>query len=191
VPDLHSLLTELTGNDESGAEAAALTLAEAGPAAMPLLGPLLESTNPDHRWWAVRTLAAMSQPRPEWLRGALNDADPDVRAAAALGLVAHPDHSAHAELISLLDDHDSLVADLASKALAALGKPVVPMLLKAYEGAKPGARIHIVRTLAQIQDPQAIHLMMNAMEDGSAALHYWAQEGLERLGLDMVYLNPE
>jgi len=181
VSDLNVLLTELTGKDESGAEAAALRLAEAGEAALPLLLPLLESPDAEHRWWAVRTLAAMSQPRTEWLKRALADPDAEVRAVAALALVAHPEDSACPKLISLLNDRDSLVADLASKALAAIGKSVVPSLLEAFEGATPQARILIMRALAEIKDPQSIRLMMNAMQDGSAALQYWAEEGLSRL----------
>ena len=189
--DLKALLAELTGKDESVAEAAALMLADAGDAALPLLEPLLESPEADHRWWAVRTLAAMSQPRAEWLRRALADPNADVRAAGALALAAHPDSSAHSELISLLDDRDSLVAGIATKALVARGSAVVPSLLEAFGAATPQARIQIVRALAQIQDPQAIRLMMQAMDRSSAALQYWAEQGLERLGLDMVYLMPE
>jgi hypothetical protein len=33
--------------------------------------------------------------------------------------------------------------------------------------------------------------MMKAMDQESAALQYWAREGLEALGLDMVYMKPE
>jgi hypothetical protein len=32
---------------------------------------------------------------------------------------------------------------------------------------------------------------MNAIEEESAMLRYWAEEGLERLGLNMVYIKPE
>ena len=191
MPELKSLVTALTGNDEPGAEAAALILAEAGEPAVPLLLPLLDSPDSEQRWWAVRTLAGMRRPRAEWFRRALTDPEPDVRAAGALGLVTHPDVSAHVELISVLDDRDGLVADLGSKALAALGSEVVPRLIDAFLGATPQARIHILRALAQIRDPQAIRVMMRAMDQGSAALEYWAKEGLNRLGLDMVYLKPE
>jgi hypothetical protein len=33
--------------------------------------------------------------------------------------------------------------------------------------------------------------MMKVMEEESSLLQYWAQEGLERLGLNMIYLKPE
>jgi hypothetical protein len=32
--------------------------------------------------------------------------------------------------------------------------------------------------------------MMQVMEEDSALLQYWAKAGLDRLGLDMVYLKP-
>jgi len=33
--------------------------------------------------------------------------------------------------------------------------------------------------------------MMQVMDEDSALLQHWAKEGLERLGLDMVYMKPE
>jgi hypothetical protein len=33
--------------------------------------------------------------------------------------------------------------------------------------------------------------MMQVMEEESVLLQHWAREGLERLGLDMVYIKPE
>ena len=32
--------------------------------------------------------------------------------------------------------------------------------------------------------------MMKVMEEDSVLLQHWAKEGLERLGLDMVYIKP-
>jgi hypothetical protein len=32
--------------------------------------------------------------------------------------------------------------------------------------------------------------MMKVMQEDSALLGHWAKEGLERLGLDMVYIKP-
>ena len=33
--------------------------------------------------------------------------------------------------------------------------------------------------------------MLKATEEDSAMVNYWAKEGLERLGLNMVYIKPE
>ncbi len=56
---------------------------------------------------------------------------------------------------------------------------------------RPQARIQIMRSLAEIRDHRAIPLMLKATEEDSAMLNYWAKEGLERLGLNMVYIKPE
>ena len=72
-----------------------------------------------------------------------------------------------------------------------LGQSVVPSLIEAYHSAPPRARIQIMRTLAQLKDHRAIALMLSATEESSAAVDYWAKVGLESLGLNMVYINPE
>jgi HEAT repeat protein len=191
VPDVQELLADLTGPDESRAEAAAAVLAKHGQSIFPQLELLLRSADADQRWWAIRTLAAMPEPHREWLRRGLEDAAPDVRAAAALALAAHPDEAATPALVKTLADKDSVVAALAARALIAIGSAAVPALLEAYDGSTPRARIEIMRTLAEISDPRAIRLMMKAMEEDSAVLGYWAQQGLDTLGLNMVYLKPE
>jgi HEAT repeat protein len=191
LEDLNVLVERLTGKDDPGAEAAALRLAEAGRESMSRLEPLLRSANQDHRWWAIRTLAAMDEPDPAWFRGALRDPSAEVRAAAALALVAHPHSAAVPDLIGALDDEDSVTASLASRALVVAGAAAVPGLLETFATATPRARIQIVRTLAELRDVRAIRLLLEASDEGSAAVQYWAREGLNMLGLDMIYLTPE
>jgi HEAT repeat protein len=59
------------------------------------------------------------------------------------------------------------------------------------EGNAPqSARIHALRALAEIRDQRAIPVMMQVMGEDSALLQHWAKEGLDRLGLDMVYIKP-
>ena len=189
--DMQALLSELTGSDETAAEAAALTLAQAGDAALPALATLFESPDADHRWWAVRTLAAMPEPRMDWLRRSLDDPNAEVRAAGALAFVAHPDPSAIQALIAIVGDEDSVVSVLAVSALVALGSSVVPSLLEAFSASSLRGRVQVLRALSEIRDPRAINLMMKTIGEGSAAMQYWAREGLEALGLDMVYMKPE
>ena len=74
MEDLNVLVERLTGKDEPGAEAAALQLAEAGPEGMTRIEPLLRSEDQDHRWWAIRTLAAMEDPDSESSSPALREA---------------------------------------------------------------------------------------------------------------------
>ena len=77
------------------------------------------------------------------------------------------------------------------------GSPAVPALIEAVEppsgdgASSQSQRIHALRSLAEIRDHRAIPVMMQVMQEDSALLQHWAQEGLERLGLDMVYIKPQ
>jgi HEAT repeat protein len=190
LPSIRDLVADLSSGDETAAEAAVAKLAQRGEAAAEVL-ELLGSGDAEKRWWAVRSLAALPGPRAEWFIGALDDDVAEVRAAAALALAAHPHEDAVTALVSALSDEDNLVAVMAVHALSKLGQAAVPPLLDAYAGAMPRGRIHIMRALAELRDPRSIRLMLDSLEEHSAALQYWAQEGLERLGLNMVYLKPD
>lgn len=188
---LDQLLDDLTSREETRAENAVPGLVELGEAAFPSLLDLLKSPDADQRWWALRTLAQSPQARTEWLFPLLDDPAPEVRQAAALGLCSHPDETAIRPLIRALSDEDSMVSDLARNALVEIGKPAVPSLLDVSKDAPPRARINTLRALAEISDYVAIPIFMAALEEESAMLYHWAEEGLERLGLNMVYLKPE
>jgi HEAT repeat protein len=184
------LISELASGDEARAEAAAFEIACLGEAAISPLKGLLTAADPDHRWWAVRALAAMQAPPIALLRVALVDPEAGVRAAAALALTLHPAPDVVAELIHALDDDDSLVSGLAVGALIAIGHPAVPALLERYDASRIRTQIHMMRALAEIRDHRAIKLMMRELEQRSAIVQHWAQAGLEGLGLDMIYLRP-
>ena len=185
------LLEELTCGDDERATAAAAGIAKAGESALPELGTLFESPDAERRWWAVRTLAEMGKPPVEWLTRALGDASPDIRAAAALALAAHPTDEAASALVDGLGDVDGVVSVLCVSALNAIGSSAVPALLEAFASSSQRGQIQIMRALAGISDPRAIGLMLKATDEDSSMLCYWAQQGLERLGLDMVYLKLE
>ena len=191
MDSLDDLLAGLTGGDETLAEDASNALAQAGESALPRLKSLLEASDADYRWWAIRTLAQFAAPPIEWLTNSLNDPSPEVRQAAALALSSHPDEKSVPTLIHALSDGDSMVGTLAVNALVVIGNASVPPLLDAYENASLNVRIHILRALAEIRDHRAIKLMLKATEADSAMLNYWAKEGLERLGLNMVYIKPD
>jgi len=191
MPTLDELLVELTSGDEIRAEGAVSGLIELGEVAFPVLRDMLKSTDEDHRWWALRTLAQSPQKQTKWLLPLLNDTVAEVRQAAALGLCNHPDEVAIAPLIRALSDADTIVSALASSALVAIGKPSVPSLLEIHKDAPQIARINAMRALAEIEDHCAIPALMEALDDASIMVQHWAEEGLERLGLNMVYLKPE
>ncbi|MFL7867605.1 MAG: HEAT repeat domain-containing protein [Anaerolineales bacterium] len=191
MSNLDALLADLTSGDEARAEGAVPGLVELEQEAFPSLRDLLKSADADQRWWALRTLAQAPQARTEWLLPFLNDPAPEVRQAAALGLCSHPAETAIRPLVQALSDADSLVSGLACNALVEIGKPAVPSLLEISKDAPQRARINAIRALAEIADFSAIPTLMSALEDDSVMVQHWAEEGLERLGLNMIYINPE
>jgi len=151
---------------------------------------LTRSINVDIRWWALRTLAGSPLCQTEWLVPFLsNDPAPEVRQCAALGLAGKPDESAIQPLVQALNDEDNMVGSLAMNALVKIGKDAVPSLIEIATNEKQSARIHAIRALAEIKDHRAIPIMMKVMQEDSALLQHWAKEGLDRLGLDMVYIK--
>lgn len=161
-----------------------------GESAVPAILDLTRSPDPDARWWALRVLASSPHSRTEWLVPFLNDPAAEVRQCAALGLAGRPDESAVPPLVQALSDSDSMVISLAANALVKIGSAAVPSLIDAVEEGSQSRRIHALRALAEIRDHRAIPIMMQVMQEDSALLQHWAQEGLERLGLDMVYIKP-
>jgi len=191
VTGVDSLLAELTSGDEARAETAARALADFGEAALPPLRGLLASEDTDRRWWALCALAQSPFTRAEDLLPFLNDPCPEVRQAAALGLSSHPHETAIRSLVQALSDEDTLVSTLAGNALVASGPASVPFLLEISKNTNQMARINGVRALAELAAPSAIPALMAALEDDSIMVQHWAEEGLERLGLGMLYLKPE
>lgn len=190
VVEMQDLLTELTSGDDTRAENSIPAIIALGMAVMPALLDLTHAEETDTRWWAVRALAASPHTRTEDLLPLLSDSAPEVRAATALALCNHPHESAIAALIKTLADEDSLTAGLAGNALVKIGSASVPSLLEVVNEAPTGIRILILRTLSEICDYRAIPVMMKCLGEESAVLQYWAQAGLERLGLNMVYIKP-
>jgi HEAT repeat protein len=190
VPDLQHLLNELTSGSDDRAEQVIPSIIEFGTAALPALLELTRSETEDHRWWAVRALGASPHTQTESLLPLLSDSAPEVRAAAALALSLHPDEAAVSGLIHALADEDPITAGLAGNALVKIGAPSVAGLIGVMKEAPLSLRIIALRTLAEIRDHRAIPVLMQSMNEESAVLQYWAQTGLERLGLDMVYIKP-
>ena len=191
MSDLQALLRDLTSGDEPRAEYAVPALIDLAEDAIPALLDLTHSTDVDARWWALRTLAQSPLAGTEWLIPFLDDSAPEIRQCAALGLAQKPDESAIPQLVHALSDEDTLVGNLAVKALVNIGKPAVPLLNEKVKSGQQSARILALRALVEIRDPRAIPVMMQVMGENSALLQHWAKEGLERLGLDMVYMKPE
>lgn len=187
---MQELLAELISGDDARAENSIPALTALGAVVMPALLDLTRAREADTRWWAVRALAASPHTRTEDLLPLLSDSAPEVRAASALAICEHPHECAVSGLVKALDDADPLVAGLAGNALVKIGSPSVPSLLEVMNKAPTGIRILALRTLSEIRDQRAIPAMMKSLGEESALLQYWATEGLQRLGLDMVYMKP-
>jgi HEAT repeat protein len=193
VTELGLLLAELVSGNDECAERAAIQFSAFGSTGINALKPLLISNETDVRWWAVRALAGFEQLDeiiPE-LVAALEDESDEVRQAAAMALCHHPWPQAVPPLIQALSDPDTMTARLASNALARIGLEATPALLDVLKTGKGSARLEAARALAEIKDPRAIPGLMQALETDSALLQYWVGNGLDKLGLGMIYLKPE
>ena len=192
VSNLKALLDDLLSGDEARAENAVNALVELDQDAIPALWDLAHSPDVDSRWWAIRTLAQSPLAQTEWLIPfLLSDPAPEVRQCAALGLAITSDASAIGPLVQAMNDEDHMTSNLAMNALVKIGKEAVPALIERVKNkSSQSARILALRALAEIRDHRAIPVMMQVMEEDSVLLQHWAKEGLERLGLDMVYIKP-
>ena len=191
TPDQATLLNQLTSGDDQRAEAAALALADFGVKILPSLQGLLHSPDPEVRWWATRALAELDTPQvAPLLIKSLQDGDITVRQCAALALSYRHHDTAITYLIAVLNDPDRLLAHLAADALVASGAAAVPALLEVMQTGLQAARLEAVRALALIGDTRAIPALFTALDEGSALIEYWADEGLQRMGVGMTFFKP-
>lgn len=189
---LSGLLAELQSGDSTRAEAAATALPAHAEAALAGLLPLLQSNDPETRWWAVRSLAGFLHPEAsELLTQALADPDASVQQCAALALSQRTHAGAVAPLVGLLANPDSLLARLAGDALVAQGAGAVePLAAALQDNPSPSARVEAARALALIGDTRAIPALFKLLDSESAMLEHWATEGLQKMGVGMAFFKP-
>jgi HEAT repeat protein len=77
----------------------------------------------------------------------------------------------------------------------AFGEPAVPPdrvrgAALPFQIPSPHARREAARSLAAIGDPRAVPALYEVLEDDSALLVYWAEQGLERMGVGMAFFKP-
>ena len=186
-----AMLAEFSSGSDEQAEAAALQLAEHGTGSLPLIDEFLQDPNEDVRWWAVRPLAEIRDPSvTPLLLHALHDPEPAVGQCVALALRYQADPDAITTLIQALSLPDRLMARLAADALIATGEESVPALIEVMQNNSQPARLEAARALGEIGDPRAIPVLFKALDDDSAILEHWAGEGLEKMGIGMVFFNP-
>lgn len=191
MTEIQHLIAELSSGDEPRAEAAAYELTAFGEQALVPLQRLYASGDADLRWWALRAAAEIpSENSKSLLSAGLRDEDNSVRCCAALGLRLQPTAEAVPELLEQLRAPDKLLARLAADALASIGELAVPGLLAVMESGPQSARLEAVRALAYIGDQRSIPTLFEALDEDSALVEYWANEGLERMGVGMVFYKP-
>lgn len=194
---LDSLMAELACGDDVRAEQAVRALSQIPhqdlEELLPALHSLAGSNESDRRWWAARALAEIRHPRvPGWLVERLDDPQAAVRQCAALGLAHQPSEQALPALLRSLNDTDALVARLAGMALSAIGDAALQPLIEvaSSESSGPHARREAARALSVIADPRAVPILYELLEDDSPLLGYWAEQGLERMGVGMMFFKP-
>jgi len=191
---LDQLLVDLTSGNEPQAEASAVQLVQFGELAFNLLSNLTSDPDPDTRWWAIRALSEFKEQdaSPIFLQ-ALEDSNPEIQACAALSLQKNPNAQAIPKLIPLLGNSNQLLSRLAGGALISLGFEATQHLIHLIESPDaqtPHSRLEAVRCLAEIQDPASIPTLFKIFQDGSSMMQYWAEEGLNRMGIGMVFFDP-
>lgn len=192
MPSLEYLLAELTCGDEMRAETASTQFTEYGEEAVEALIDLFGSENEDNRWWAIRTLALFDHPLAKTsIASALQDENLEVQQCAALALRENPDPETIPNLTSLLGNKNKLLSRLSGDALIKIGKKATPAILGVIEHGSQAARIEAVRALAGIEDPDSISSLFKLLDEKSTFLRYWAEEGLNKMGVGMVFFKPE
>ena len=187
-----AILADLFSGDDNRAARAVTRLT---PDHAPILIEHFAHPDADRRWWAVCGLAHLAQHNHVeavmYLITAAADPHPDVRVIAlhALGQTRAPE--AVVPLLFALSDPSAFLARIASDALMAIGPAAVPGLLRALANdAQAAVRVNAARALAHLADPSSIPALFRALNDESALVQYWAEEGLERMGAGQVYFQP-
>ena len=191
VIDIATIRADFENGPDSRADKAAGELAEYGSQNLVVFNQLLNDQCADVRWWTVRSLAETKSPEiTPLLLLALQDSEISVRQCAALALQRRPDARAIPALIQSLKSPDQLLARIAGDALVAAGGDAVPALLEVMQTFPHQARLEAARALGLIGDTRAIPELFKALDGESALLEHWAGEGLERMGVGMVFYSP-
>jgi HEAT repeat protein len=184
---MQELIEAFQGSDNH-AQAVLALLLQGQDGALHILLDLARHADANVRWWAARGLSSLEDPlASSALAEALSDPDPSVRQCAGLALRNRAQPEVSRALARALSDSDRLVARLASESLASMGRLAMPSLAEASRSPDPAVRIEATRALATMNDKEAIPLLFEALEDSSSLVAYWAERGLERLGVGMVF----
>ncbi len=133
-------------------------------ATMPLI-KTLESRDLDLRRSAAFALGNIRDPRViEPLTKAVRDWDPEVRRWAMLGLGRSGDPASVPVLVNGLREPGRPERQAATEALAMLGAPAVPALVKALGHYNPDTQCAAAATLGRIADTRAVGPLIRALK---------------------------
>ncbi|MBI5291453.1 MAG: HEAT repeat domain-containing protein [Chloroflexi bacterium] len=124
------------------------------------------------------------------LLAALEGSDPEVRSLAIYALGQRRESTAVTALIACLADPGSFIARTAADALEHIGSPALPALVQALAHPDAQTRGLAARALARLKDPAAIPALFKALDDESAVVRHWADDGLDRMGVGQIYFKP-
>jgi Uri superfamily endonuclease len=203
---IQALLDAISAGDDEAAERVAQACS-GQTTLLPALRPLLADANPDRRWWAVRTLAAVGGAEAvDRLMAHLCDADEATRCAAALGLGQLRAMAAIPALTAQLGDVNGWVCDTAADALAMISEPALPALVEALGDGRDGVRVRAAGAVRKIVggalaghrssaefEPRfwpAIGALFGALNDPNRLVRHNAYEALNRLGMLETVIIP-
>lgn len=187
---LAQLLAELTCNDDSRAIKALEHLEKLHDEAIGPLLTLSQNENADHRWWAVRALAAFdNEQSTSALIRSLADADLSVRQCAAIALRKRATPMAMKALLDALQDQDRLLSRLAGDALTLIGAATIPDLAEILRNENSAVRGEAARVLAKMEDQATIAILFSALDDSSSIVRFWVEEGLNKLKVGMLFFD--
>ncbi len=171
--------------DPQGAEAQLSTLREDPEVLAAWVEDLLRDPDPEAWAWACRLSVELSDARgEEALLRALEDPEPEVRAAAAWALGARPREEEAPRitraLCARLQDLP-WVAWVAAEALARYGEAALDSLIESLRHPNPQVRVLAARALARMASPRSLPALMAALEDSSLLVRHFAEVGLDRL----------
>ncbi|MEK6220856.1 MAG: hypothetical protein N2D54_01240 [Chloroflexota bacterium] len=187
-------MNQLTSGIDSQALLAVDKLIELGEKAIPSLRNLVAEENSDYRWWGYRTLSGIAHPNSiKLLIRGLADNNLEVKKCIVLSLRSNPDEQAIPPLIGFLSNRDNLLSRLAGDALIAIGPDATSSLIQYLEETSHDERgfVEAVRSLATIKDRRAISTLFKLLDSESSLVEYWANQGLENMGLEMMFFDPQ
>jgi HEAT repeat protein len=174
------------GEDELTEQAVSTLAATDEPALLAQLG----QRDREVRWWAIRALAHCGTTAAiPALLNALSDADPSLRAVAALtlGHLYQPERPNAEQVVTHLATHladdDGSVRQTAADALVHCGDTVVPVLATVLRGDHQGARTRAAYALSKLASMPAAITLYHCLNDSNYMVQTYAYETLDKMGL--------